>query len=375
MAIATTTSTTTTTTTNRPTKLVCFSFASYARTLIDRLRSSGVRVLQGLTDPEFTSLESLLSISFPPDLRSILQEGVPVGPGFPDWRTSSKQQLQILTSLPRLTLLKLVSKNDFWCASWGERPSTAAEAVALAERLTEKAPALVPVYRNCYVASMPCMAGNPVFYVNDGDVRVLSFDLAGFFQDMEFTQKGALRQRPGPRADSPAWAATAARKIEFWSEAVEAGQLMATEGWWSRDGKLGEVLDEAFWRLRDGGWRTEEVREMMMMDGWDGGKKSSGAREAVRDMDGVVLQARLLARELLRGGWCREDVVDSFEALPLDLDEESWLDYEQPEKRDGAGAMPVRSDSDGGGNAKVLRHLQSFQTWLPKAQLPRHPGN
>ncbi|KAK4773034.1 hypothetical protein SAY87_028053 [Trapa incisa] len=99
---------------------------------------------------------------------------------------------------PRLIFLRLVSKNDFWCASWGERPETAAESVALVERLVEDAPAMVPVYRNCYI--------------NGRDIRLLSFDLAGFFRDMEFTRKGALRPRAGPKIDSPPWAATSPRK-------------------------------------------------------------------------------------------------------------------------------------------------------------------
>ncbi|KAK4767536.1 hypothetical protein SAY86_015286 [Trapa natans] len=282
MASITTTVTTTTTatTTNRPAaRLVCFSFAAYARTLIDRLKSAGVPVLKGLTEHELASLESAHSISFPPDLRSILQEGVPIGSGFPDWRSSSFQQLQIRFSLPRLTFFKLISKNHFWCASWGERPEIVAEAVALVERLVEDAPALVPVYRNCYVATRPSMAGNPVFYVNGRDIRLLSFDLAGFFRDMEFTEKGTLRQSAGPKIDSPPWAATAPRKIDFWSEAVEAARL-AMCGWWDGGGKLALVLDEAFWTLMDGGWRLDEVREMMMMmEDREAGKKGNVDRD------------------------------------------------------------------------------------------------
>ncbi|OWM67281.1 uncharacterized protein LOC116208938 [Punica granatum] len=395
MATVTTTTTTTTITASQATKLVCFSFAAYARTLIDHLKSAGVPVLEGLTDPEFTSLESILFLSFPPDLRSILQEGVPVGPGFPDWRSTSPQQLQILSNLPRLTLLKLVSKNDFWCPSWGERPETAATAVAAAERLVEKAPPLVPVYRYCYVASRPSVAGNPIFYINGGDIRVLSFDLAGFFRDMEFTQKGAVRTRAGPKIDSPAWAATAPRKIEFWSEAVEAARL-AMRGWWGGGGKLGPLLDEVFWRLRDGGWRLEEVKEMMIMDGRDGGKKASGPRSVVRDMDGVVRHVKALSRELLRAGWSREDVVDSLGILPPDENinnqgnrptnkEDSCLNYQQPKDSDadgdGDGAHKANDGGDGNGrrwtdgNAKELNHMQSLQVLLPKARPPRHHGN
>ncbi|KAK4783650.1 hypothetical protein SAY86_008024 [Trapa natans] len=369
-----TTTTETATETNRPAKLVCFSFASYARTLIGNLKSDGVPVLEGLTDVHLTFLESSLSISFPPDLRSILQEGIPVGPGFPDWRSTSLQQLQILFSLPRLTFLKLISENDgFWCASWGKKPDTPAEAAELAKRLAAAAPPLVPVYRNCYIASRPCMAGNPVFYLNGDDVRVLSFDLAGFFRDMEFTQKGTLRQRSGEKViDSPAWAATAPRKIEFWSEAVEAGRWGAGGGcWWGGGGRVGAVLDEAFSRLRNGGWRLEEVREMMLMDGCDGVKEDESGPRKAGDVgyDGVVGHVRELSRQLLRGGWSREDIVDSLGVLSLDLDEDSSWRQKQPTKEEDMGEekAPEPVNSSAGGSFRTSDRNA-------KARPPRHQG-
>ncbi|KAF5961115.1 hypothetical protein HYC85_002324 [Camellia sinensis] len=176
---------------------VCFSFAAYAKKVIQHLESCNVPIAEGLTDDEFSAVESQFNFTFPPDLRSILQEGLPVGPGFPNWRSSSSQQLEILTNLPILSLCKQVSIHNFWAHSWGDQPNDTNEAVQLAKRfLKNKSPILVPIYRHCYIPSSPNLAGNPVFYVHGADVRLASFDVAGFFH----------------RVDFPVWAATEPRR-------------------------------------------------------------------------------------------------------------------------------------------------------------------
>ncbi|KAL3721903.1 hypothetical protein ACJRO7_034276 [Eucalyptus globulus] len=327
-------------------KRVCFSFAAYAKSVIYHLASCDVPVLEGLTAAEFDCLESAFSFAFPPDLREILQEGLPVGPGFVNWRSSSPQQLRILAGLPGRCLIKEVSRSDFWCDAWGERPSGRDRAVELAERFLEEAPALVPIYRNCYIPASPNAAGNPVFYIDGGDVRVLSFDLAGFFQEFEWLRIGVFRPagKLSPMIVTPAWAATAPRRIEFWSDVAEKGGRRAPApapeparvsagGWWSAGGgggggELGACLEEAFWRLRDGGWREEEVREMMGMDGCDGTVKVGG--DVARSDGGVARHVTAWSLELLRAGWSREDVVES---LGINVDEEHEVGVCDPHDR------------------------------------------
>lgn len=282
-------------------KLACFSFAAYAKALIGHLESCNIPFFPGLSDAEFNSVESNFGFVFPPDLRSILQEGLPVAPGFPNWRSSSPQQLHILLKLPTLGLLKQVSQRRLWCESWGvDQPGDTKEALALAKKFLDKAPVLVPLYRHFYIPSNPNMAGNPVFYVNGGDVRVFSFDIAGFFQKVEFLQFSR-----GSGIKAPPWAATAARRIEFWTDMAERGGTR----WWST-GDLARCLDEVFWKLRDAGWKEEEVKEMMMMDGGDA--RNGDARGILRtDKEGLVWYMRVLSTFLLHAGWSREDVVYS----------------------------------------------------------------
>ncbi|XWS33432.1 hypothetical protein CRYUN_Cryun22dG0082300 [Craigia yunnanensis] len=270
-------------------KLVCFSFAAYSKTLVDHLKSLDIPILPGLTDQEFSSVESTFHFTFPPDLRSILQEGLPIDPSFPNWRSSSPQQLNILLNLPFLSLSKNIMLYNFWSDSWGPKPSNSNEALALVKKLLQKAPLLVPIYRNCYIPSTPNMVGNPVFYVDGEEVRILSFDITRFFQEVEFLRRGGVfkpfmrRKTKTVNNNVPAWAATSARRIEFWTDVAERGRREVvrgvTRGWWSRDemeeySGLGGCLEEVLWRLREGGWREEEVREMMMMDGFDHNEKN-----------------------------------------------------------------------------------------------------
>ncbi|KAG8384218.1 hypothetical protein BUALT_Bualt04G0095100 [Buddleja alternifolia] len=288
---------------------VCFSYAAYAKNLIHHLQYSNIPVEAGLTEAEFSAVESSFNFTFPPDLRSILQEGLPVGPGFPNWRFSSKQQLHILTHLPILGICKEVSRNcQFWIESWGDRPDDFDRAVKVAEKFLQNAPILVPIYRHFYIPSTPSVSGNPVFYVRGGDVRLWSFDIAGFFQKGEFCSA-----RLSNLFAAPAWAATLARKIELWTEMADRGVSAAarveTGGWWSGD--LGGCLEEVFWRLREGGWKMEDVKEMMMIDGCDEMNHEDDISGGPLDRECVEWRVRALSDRLLGAGWSTEDVVES----------------------------------------------------------------
>ncbi|KAK8480496.1 hypothetical protein V6N11_037885, partial [Hibiscus sabdariffa] len=140
-------------------KLVGFSFAANSKTIIDHLKSLNIPIFPGLSDQEFSSIESTFNFTFPPDLRSILQQGLPVYPSFPNWRSSSPQQLNIFFKLPLLSLSNNIRFHNFWSDSWGPKPSNSDAALALVKKLLRKAPPLVPVYTNCYIPSTPNVHG------------------------------------------------------------------------------------------------------------------------------------------------------------------------------------------------------------------------
>ncbi|KAF6157948.1 hypothetical protein GIB67_015264 [Kingdonia uniflora] len=304
--------TTTTTTTTQ----VCFSFAAYAKNVITHLKSLKIPVTEGLTNTEFTTIETSFNFTFPPDLRSILREGLPVGPLFPNWRSSSSQQLEILINLPILGIRKEITKGNFWCESWGVEPFGSEERVTVAMQFWREAPILVPIYRNCYIASDPGRAGNPVFFISGSDLRYSGFDVAGFFQQVEF--------RPlQSQVKLPAWAAKSARRIKFWSNLVENGTC--GERGLSR-GRWREVLGDCFERLRIGGWDDEEVREMMT------NTKTVDSSAFLGDKESVEWHVRVLSVMLTRAGWSADDVLDSLgchEGSGGGADVDSfWLDFQ-----------------------------------------------
>eukprot|EP00250_Pteridium_aquilinum_P018423 c24083_g2_i1 orf=614-2707(-) len=161
---------------------VCFSFAAYACTVIAHLSKCNVPITKGLSEEEFHHIQSKFGFEFPPDLRSILQEGLPVGAGFPNWRASSDKQLLNMLNLPAKGLCHEVSKGTFWCKHWGSRPDRTDDAVCIARTAFKMAPVLVPIYSYCYIPCFPDLSGNPIFFVFEKDVFYCGYDLADFFE-------------------------------------------------------------------------------------------------------------------------------------------------------------------------------------------------
>lgn len=164
----------------------CFSFAPLAHAVKDRLRKCQVQVARGLSDEEFCRIEAPFAFTFPPDLKAILQEGLPIGAGFPDWRSGGLKQLRLMLNLPIAGLSYEVARGRFWLKQWGLKPSDTEQAVSIARAALRKAPVLIPVYRHCYIPTSPNLAGNPVFFVCQQQVFYCGFDLANFFENQGF---------------------------------------------------------------------------------------------------------------------------------------------------------------------------------------------
>ncbi|KAH7373458.1 hypothetical protein KP509_17G057400 [Ceratopteris richardii] len=166
----------------------CFSFRPLAQVAIDRLHKGKVETTRGLTDGEICRIEATFAFTFPPDLKAILQEGLPVGPGFPDWRSCSTKHLRLLLNLPITGIIYEVARDRFWLKQWGAKPCSADAAVAIARSALKKAPILIPVYKHCYIPSAPNLAGNPIFFIRQQEVFCCGFDLADFFEKQDFVQ-------------------------------------------------------------------------------------------------------------------------------------------------------------------------------------------
>ena len=159
--------------------------------LIERLRSFDIRLDRGLTTEELLRVEQTYAIRFPPDLRELLQQALPYGESFPDWRNFSAGNVKsIRESLnwPLEGLLFDVENNRFWPERWGPRPQQLAEAKAAAAKHFEHVPKLIPVRGHRYLPTTPYEAGNPFFSVYQTDVIPYGENLADYFE-IEYRHK------------------------------------------------------------------------------------------------------------------------------------------------------------------------------------------
>jgi hypothetical protein len=168
------------------TRRVCFSFSAYARSVIDKLKKCKVPIADGLSDEEFERIEATYGFTFPPDLKGILQAGLPVGAGFPNWRAGNPEHLRMRINLPIAGLLHEVSNSNFWWKAWGPRPVDIKQAVRSARSALRRSSILVPMYGHCYIPSSPNLAGNPVFFVYQKNVVYCGYDVADFLDREAF---------------------------------------------------------------------------------------------------------------------------------------------------------------------------------------------
>jgi hypothetical protein len=78
-----------------------------ARQIVIILKSKEVNIVSGLTNTEILQIESKFNFKFPPDLKLFLQEGLPTGDKFPDWRQAlSDQSIQELLLIGLTSLLR-----------------------------------------------------------------------------------------------------------------------------------------------------------------------------------------------------------------------------------------------------------------------------
>ncbi len=161
-----------------------------------------VDLAPGLSGAEISATEQRFGFTFPPDLRELLQVALPLGPGFPDWRSGDEIELDDWLDLPRQGLLFDV-EHGFWLLEWGTRPEPVQLALRRASDLVAAAPKLIPVYRHRMMPDRPRLAGNPVFSVHQTDIIHYGFDLADYLHS-EFHIPGRM---PWPDA---------VRQIDFW---------------------------------------------------------------------------------------------------------------------------------------------------------------
>ncbi|KAL2241678.1 uncharacterized protein LOC105155205 [Sesamum indicum] len=323
-----------------------FSFTSLADKVISHLKSSGIPVQPGLTESEFAVAEAEFGFAFPPDLKAVLSAGLPLGAGFPDWRSSGSARLHLRASidLPIASISFHIARNALWSKSWGPRPSDPEKALKIARNALKRAPLLIPVFNHCYIPCNPCLAGNPIFYVDENRIFCCGFDLSDFF-DREST---LFHRNPDPSilskqrsiSEKSAGSSTnfsrrsldtvtggrTPRWVEFWSDAAVDRRRRNSNSSSSCSSSPDRYIDmprsempkwvndyvsQIGSVLREGGWAESDVSEIVQVSasGFFEGEMVMLDNQAV--LDALLLKADRLSDILRKAGWSSEEVSDA----------------------------------------------------------------
>ncbi|MED6166008.1 hypothetical protein PIB30_104968, partial [Stylosanthes scabra] len=299
------------------------SFSSLANNIITHLRNSHIPVEPGLSDSEFAIAEAEFGFTFPPDLRAVLAAGLPVGAGFPDWRASgiSRQLLRSSLELPAAAVSVHVARNAIWAKTWGPRPNEPTKALCVARNTLKRAPILVPIFDHCYVPCNPCLAGNPVFFIDEERMFRCGFDLSDFFERESLFRSSDAGNMSSRRSFNVTGGRTP-RWIEFWSNAVadfrrkSSSAMASPERFFDiRRWKVPKSVEQYIERigscLKEGGWSESEVSEMVQISG--SGMDLDPCSDLVSGLDNqAVLDALLLKADrfsdsLRNSGWSQEE--------------------------------------------------------------------
>ncbi|KAH6823400.1 hypothetical protein C2S53_000138 [Perilla frutescens var. hirtella] len=328
------------------------SFASLADKVISHLQNSGVQVQPGLSESEFALAEAEIGFAFPPDLKAVLSAGFPVGAGFPDWRSSGPARLQIRATidLPIASISFHIARNALWSKSWGPRPADPEKAIQIARNSLKRAPLLIPVFNHCYIPCSPCLAGNPIFYVDENKIFCCGFDLSDFFDresslfhqsshpkiqrsiserlvvsSSTYSSRRSLDAISGGR--TPRW-------VEFWSDAAVASHRRSSNSSSSSSSSssspdryidmprsempkwVEEYVGQIGSVLRQSGWAESDVAEVVQVSasGFFDGEMVMLDNQSL--LDALLLKADRYSDTLRKAGWSSEEVG---EALGFDF--------------------------------------------------------
>jgi hypothetical protein len=179
--------------------------SDYLESAVKSMRDRGVKFATGLTAEEIAAAEAEHGFRFPSDIRAFLENALPVGERFPDWRSPSTEFIRDRLAWPADSICFDVEHNAFWLPAWGLVPGSLAEAHARVRQAVRAAPFLIPIFGHRYLPALPCDSGNPVFSVYQTDIIYYGLDFPSYL----FAEFGV--PNPFPVPEFP-------REIEFWSE-------------------------------------------------------------------------------------------------------------------------------------------------------------
>lgn len=161
---------------------------------------------RGLSADEIIAIEKRFDFRFPPDLRRALEDRLPLGDSFPNWRKPETVVKQV--EWPWEGIRFDIEYNNFWLPAWGSKPTRLDDALSVARRHFDQAPRLVPVDGHRYIPSQPHESGNPIFSVHQTDIIHYGSNIQDWV-GREFERGGEVRDL------------SACRHIPFWTDIIE----------------------------------------------------------------------------------------------------------------------------------------------------------
>ncbi|KAH1082281.1 hypothetical protein J1N35_022042 [Gossypium stocksii] len=322
------------------------SLSSLADKVITHLRDWGFQVQPGLLDAEFARAEAEFGFVFPPDLRAILSAGLPVGPGFPDWRSvGARLHLRASFDLPIAAISFQIARNTLWSKSWGPRPSDPEKALRVARNALKRAPLLIPIFNHCYIPCNPSLAGNPIFFIDETRVFCCGFDLSDFFEreslfrgsepdpgslkkQRSVSEKSAGSSTHFSRRSLDADLVTGTRTprwVEFWSDAAVDRRRRFSSSSSSNSSPeryldmprtkipkwVDDYIDQIGCVLREGGWAESDVAEIRHVSASGFFEEEMVLLDNQAVLDALLLKVDRFSDSLRKAGWSSEEVSDA----------------------------------------------------------------
>ncbi|GMJ07995.1 hypothetical protein like AT5G67020 [Hibiscus trionum] len=318
------------------------SFSYLADKVITHLRDSGFQVQSGLSDAEFARAEAEFGFVFPPDLRAILSAGLPVGPGFPDWRSAgARLHLRASLDLPMAAISFQIARNTLWPKSWGPRPSDPEKALRVARNALKRAPLLIPIFNHCYIPCNPSLAGNPVFFIDENRVFCCGLDISDFFEreslfknseskpkvlkkQRSVSEKSAGSSTNFSRRSLDAGTRTP-RWVEFWSDAAVDRRRRNSSSSSSNSSPdryfdiprtrtppwVDEYIGQIGSVLREGGWGESDITDIVHVSASGFFEEEMVLLDNQAVLDALLLKADRFSDALRKAGWSSEEVSDA----------------------------------------------------------------
>lgn len=320
------------------------SFTSLAEKVITHLKNSGIQVQPGLSVAEFARAEAEFGFAFPPDLRAVLSAGLPLGPGFPDWRATGTARFHLRASidLPIAAISFQIARNALWSKSWGPRPSDPEKALRVARNALKRAPLLIPIFNHCYIPCNPGLAGNPIFFVDENRIFCCGLDLSDFFERESLfrsldtdphllkKQRSVSEKIAGSssnfsrRSLDTGLGSRTPRWVEFWSDAAvdrrrrnSSSSSSSPERFFEmpRSGIpkwVDEYINQIGSVLRDGGWKESDIVDIVNVSASGFFEGEMVLLDSQSVMDALLLKTDRFSDSLRKSGWSSEEVSDVF---------------------------------------------------------------